>query len=212
MGTGKLIQYLTEAHGKEIELQSSLAEHIEIATKDNYKKRLKDHLKETKQHAKLVERRVKKLGGDVTGGPVSKITSAATKLPATAVKGAGQAIRGTGEEEKQLKNAKTEYFNEHEEIANYTAIEVLATELGDKETAKMAKDIRRQEERMASFLEKQIPVLTKAVVRADVPASERRKPSSRRRRSSGGSSRGSTSSKRATTSKSGKKAKAKSKT
>ena len=211
VGNGKLIQYLTEAHGKEIELQSALAEHIEIATKDNYKKRLKDHLKETKQHAKLVERRVKKLGGDVSGGPVSKITSAATKLPATAVKGAGQAIRGTGEEEKQLKNAKTEYFNEHEEIANYTAIEVLATELGDKETAKMARDIRRQEERMASFLEKQIPVLTKAVVRADVPASERRKPSSRRRRATSGTSRGSTSSKRATTSKSGKKTKAKSK-
>ena len=195
-GTGKLIRYLAEAHGKEIELQSALAEHIEIATRDTYKKRLVDHLKETKQHAKLVERRIKKLGGDVSGGPVSKIASAATKLPATAVKGAGQAIRGTGEEEKQLKNAKTEYFNEHEEIANYTAIEVLATELGDTETAKMAKDIRRQEERMASFLDKQIPVLTKAVVRADVPASERRTPSARRRRKANGASRGSTKSKR----------------
>ena len=183
-GTAKLVQYLIEAHGKETELQTSLAEHIEIATKDTYKKRLKDHLKETNQHVRLVERRIKKLGGDVNGGPVSKIASVATKLPATAVKGAGQAIRGTGDEEKQLKNAKTEYFNEHEEIANYTAIETLATELGDKETAKMAKDIRRQEERMASFLEKQIPSLTKAVVKAEVPSSERRKPATKRRSTS----------------------------
>ena len=209
VGTEKLIQYLTEAHGKEVELQTALAEHIEIATKDSYKTRLKDHLKETNQHAKLVERRVKKLGGDVSGGPVSKIASVATKLPATAVKGAGQAIRGTGEEEKQLKNAKTEYFNEYEEIANYTAIEVLATELGDKETAKMAKDIRRQEERMAAFLERQIPVLTKAVVRAEVPASERAKPPRRRRSTSGASGRAASTKSRATTKNSRAGAKAK---
>jgi ferritin-like metal-binding protein YciE len=192
-GQAKLVQYLTEAHGKETELIQSLTAHIEIAQKDTYKKRLKDHLKETKQHAKLVERRVKKLGGDVEANPVSKIVSAATKTPATAVKGVGHAIRGTGEEEKQLKNAKTEYWNEHEEIANYTAIEILATELGDKETAKVAKQIRREEERMASFLEKQIAQLTKAVVRAEIPKEERasttRRSSSRKSSSRASSSR-----------------------
>jgi ferritin-like metal-binding protein YciE len=65
--------------------------------------------------------------------------------------------QGQLENEKMLKNAKTEYFNEHEEIATYTAIETLATELDDRETAKMAREIRRDEERMAKFLEKQIP-------------------------------------------------------
>jgi len=171
-GDAKLVQYLVEAHGKETELIQALTEHIEIAQKDSYKKRLKDHLKETKNHAKLVERRVKKLGGDVDGGPVQKLVSAATKTPASAVKGVGHAIRGTDDIEKQLKNAKTEYFNEYEEIANYTAIEALATEIGDKETAKVAKQIRREEERMASFLEKQIPQLTKAVAKS-IPKAER---------------------------------------
>ena len=176
-GDAKLAQYLTEAHGKETELIQSLTAHIEIAQRPAYKKRLKDHLKETKQHAKLVERRIKKLGGDPDNPILSKATTAAAgapKLAAAAVKGAGHALRGAGEEEKQLKNAKTEYFNEHEEIANYTAIEALATELGDKETAKVAKQIRREEERMASFLEKQIPILTRAVAKAEVPRSERR--------------------------------------
>ena len=192
-GQAKLVQYLTEAHSKETELVQSLTAHIEIAQKDTYKKRLKDHLKETKQHAKLVERRVKKLGGDVEEGVASKLVSAATKTPVTAAKGVSHAIRGTGDEEKQLKNAKTEYWNEHEEIANYTAIEILATELGDKETAKVAKQIRREEERMASFLEKQIPQLTKAVVRAEIPKEERasstRRSSGRRASSRAGSSR-----------------------
>jgi ferritin-like metal-binding protein YciE len=83
----------------------------------------------------------------------------------------------------QLKNAKTEYSEEHEEIAQYTAIETLATEVGDDETAKLARQIRREEERMAGFLERQIPVLARAVARAEIPASERKSSRPTRRRS-----------------------------
>ena len=91
------------------------------------------------------------------------------------------AVRGTGAAEKMLKNAKTEYFSEHEEIATYSAIEALAESVGDPETAKLARSIRREEERMASYLARQIPVLTKAVVAEEVPASERPKPRRRSR-------------------------------
>jgi hypothetical protein len=115
-------------------------------------------------------------------------------------KGPLHAVRGTGEAEKQLKNAKTEYSEEHEEIATYLAIEILATELGDTETAKVAKGIRREEERMASFLEKQIPLLTKEVVKSEVPASERRatrKPARRRTASASRSRNGSSSASKA---------------
>ncbi len=73
-----------------------------------------------------------------------------------------------------LKNAKTQYFSEHEEIATYMAIETLAESVGDTDTAKLARAIRRDEERMAKYLARQIPVLTKAVVSEEVPASERR--------------------------------------
>jgi ferritin-like metal-binding protein YciE len=173
----KLVQYLTEAHGKEKELETALAAHITMATRPAYKKRLQQHLKETKQHAKLTERRLKKLGG---AGLTGKATELASRGVAAA-KGPLHAVRGTGEAEKQLKNAKTEYSEEHEEIATYLAIEVLATEVGDTETAKMARDIRREEERMAAFLEKQIPILTKEVVKDEIPAAERRKPSARRK-------------------------------
>ena len=92
-----------------------------------------------------------------------------------AAKGPLHAIRGTGEAEKMLKNAKTEFFNEFEEIATYTAIETLAEAVGDKDTAKLAKAIRREEERMAKFLERQIPALAKAVATEEIPAAERRR-------------------------------------
>jgi ferritin-like metal-binding protein YciE len=196
----KLVQYLTEAHGKEKELETSLAAHIELAERPAYKKRLKQHLKETKQHARLVERRLKKLGG---GGIAQTLTDAASRGVAAA-KGPLHGLRGTGVEEKQLKNAKTEYSEEHEEIAMYTAIETLAEQVGDTETAKLARGIRREEERMAAFLEKQIPVLTKAVAKAEIPASERKTATSRRRsssRSGGSGSRKSTKSSKSTKSK-----------
>jgi len=163
----KLIQYLSEAYGKERELETSLQAHISMTTRRPYKKRLQQHLRETKSHAKAVERRIKKLGG---GGQATQ--TVVGKAMAVA-KGPMHAARGTGEQEKMLKNAKTEYFNEHEEIATYLAIETLAERVGDRETAKLARGIRREEERMAKFLAGQIEVLTGAVVSEAVPRKQR---------------------------------------
>jgi ferritin-like metal-binding protein YciE len=171
----KLVQYLSEAYGKERELEASLQAHIAMTEKGPYKKRLQQHLKETKNHAKQVERRIKKLGG---GGQT--LQGAVGKVAAMA-KGPLHAIRGDSEQEKLLKNAKTEYWNEHEEIATYLGIETLAEKVGDSETAKLAKGIRREEEKMAGFLLGQIKQLTGAVVRSDIPAAQRRANSSGRK-------------------------------
>jgi ferritin-like metal-binding protein YciE len=183
----KLVQYLNEAYGKERELETALQAHIGMTTRPPYKKRLQQHLKETKAHARAVERRIKQLGGKAEAtpapGPVGEVAAAATTVASKAVsaaKGPLHAIRGTGENEKMLKNAKTEYWNEHEEIATYTAIETLAESVGDRDTAKLARDIRREEERMAKFLQSQIPALSKGVAREEIPAAERRNGGSRR--------------------------------
>lgn len=164
----KLVQYLNEAYGKEKELETALQAHIAMTTRAPYKKRLQQHLRETKSHAKQVERRIKKLGGG--GSTLQTLVGKAT----AAAKGPLHMARGTGEQEKMLKNAKTEYFNEHEEIATYLAIETFAEKVGDKETAKLARGIRREEERMAKFLEGQIKTLSGAVVAEEVPAAQRR--------------------------------------
>jgi ferritin-like metal-binding protein YciE len=179
----KLIQYLNEAYGKEKELETALKAHISMTNRDAYKKRLRDHLKETQAQAKGLERRIKQLGGkaealslpgpDAASDAAAKVSSAAKKGVSLA-KGPLHMIRGTGEAEKLLKNAKTELWNEMEEIGNYLAIEELANSLYDRDTAKLAREFRRQEERMAAFLQKLIPQLAKQVVRDEVPARERR--------------------------------------
>ncbi len=188
----KLVQYLNEAYGKERELETALEAHIAMTTRAPYRKRLQQHLRETKRHATEVRRRIKQLGGDPEvlslPGPeaLSKGAGAAVELGSRAVaaaKGPLHAIRGTGEQEKMLKNAKTEYSEEHEEIATYRAIETLASSVGDAATAQLARAIRREEERMASFLARLIPTLTKAVVQEEVPPAERRPASTRKRAS-----------------------------
>jgi ferritin-like metal-binding protein YciE len=186
----KLTQYLNEAYAKEKELEASLAAHIGMTTRKPYRKRLQDHLRETKGHARELERRIKKLGGD---GPATlpKLAAQAAGQAKSLAKGPLHMVRGLGEAEKMLKNAKTEYWNEHEEIATYTAIETLAESVGDKETAKVVRSIRREEERMASFLEREISQLAKAVARETIPAAERNGGRTRRRRSTTGSRAGS---------------------
>jgi ferritin-like metal-binding protein YciE len=182
-GDAKLVQYLNEAYGLEARLETALGAHIAMTPTGAYKKRLQQHLTETKRHGREVKKRVKQLGGVPatidTPGP-SQVGEAAQAVLSRAQKAAAlaqgplHALRGTGEQERQLKNAKTEYTSESEEIATYTAIETLAELLGDKDTQRLARSIRREEERMRAYLEKEIPRLSKAVAKAEIPASQRK--------------------------------------
>lgn len=207
----KLVQYLNEAYGKEKELETALTADIAMTTDKSYRKRLQDHLKETRDHSRRVKSRIRAIGGKAeevsVPGPeaVSNVASGAMSLANRAVaaaKGPGHMLRGTGEQEKLLKNAKSQYWNEFEEIATYYAIETLADYVGDKETHDLAKSIRREEERMARYLEKLIPKLARSTAREEIPAplrntngGRRRKSSSSRRKSSSSSRSRSTKSK-----------------
>jgi ferritin-like metal-binding protein YciE len=169
----KLIQYLSEAYGKERELEMALQADIAMTSKATYKKRLKEHLKETKAHAKALDKRIKKLGGG--GQTVASLVGKATAMAKAPI----HMVRGSGEQEKLLKNAKTQFTAEQEEISTYLAIEVFATNVGDSETAKLARDIRREEQRMAKFLEGEIKQLATATALDEVPANLRRSSSSK---------------------------------
>jgi ferritin-like metal-binding protein YciE len=50
----KLVQFLNEAHAKEAELEADLTAHISLTQKAPYKKRLQQHLKETRDHKRRV--------------------------------------------------------------------------------------------------------------------------------------------------------------
>jgi ferritin-like metal-binding protein YciE len=177
----KLVQYLNEAYAKEKQLESSLQTHVAATSRDDYAKRLKDHLKETKSHATQVARRIKQLGGspetvsipgpDGLGRMAENVAEKLGKAKAAA-QDQLHTVRGTGEQEQMLQNARAEYADEAHEIATYMVIDSLATTMGDKDTAKLARDIRRDEERMQKFLADLMPELTAGVVHDEVPISE----------------------------------------
>jgi len=189
----KLVSWLGEAHAKEAELEADLALHISVTQKVAYKKRLQTHLKETRDHKRRVAAQIKKLGGP-TGQGLLNLTGAVGEVAGktvAAVKGQVGLARALVSEqaETHLRNAQDELREEHTEIAIYTRIEVLATEVGDRDTARLARDIRRDEERMAKYLSAELGRLVKEVVRAEIPRDQRATASRTRstRRSSGSS-------------------------
>jgi ferritin-like metal-binding protein YciE len=195
----KLVQFLNEAHAKEAELEADLTAHISLTQKPPYKKRLQQHLTETKNHKRRVAQRIKQLGGDATAGVRAPgLPNAFGELAGkgmAAVKGQVGMARAavTEQAETHLRNAREELREEWVEIGTYTAIEALANEVGDKETAQLARDIRRDEEKTARYLEKLIPQLVKDVAKNEIPRDQRagggRRRSSSRRRSTSSSSR-----------------------
>ena len=167
--TQKIVQYLDEAHASELALVRVLQSQIAMTPRGSYRTGLEKHLGETRDHARRVEQRLGELGHGgnplhVVGGIAQSVAGQALALAKTPF----DLVRGSGGEEKVLKNAKDASATEALEIATYTAIERLATSVGDDTTAKLAKSIRADEEKMLERILNEIPKLTEAVARAEL--------------------------------------------
>jgi ferritin-like metal-binding protein YciE len=182
----KLVQWLNEAYAKEAELEADLTAHIALTHKESYRKRLQAHLTETRDHKKRVGQRIKALGGSPASGAqgVPGVPGAVGELAGKAVAAVKGQVGGaravvTTQPETHLRNAQEELREEHVEIAIYRRIEAFAAAVQDRETERLAKQIIRDEERMAKFLDAEIVRLVKELVRSDVPKEERSAASSR---------------------------------
>ena len=165
----KIVQYLNEAHASEVALVNVLTEQIAVTPRGTYRSGLEKHHKETVDHARRVQERLGELG--VGSNPMQLLTGVTETIVGSALalaKAPLDLVRGNSGEEKVLKNAKDAAATEALEIATYTAIERLATSVGDDKTAKLAASIRSDEERMLAAVLKEIPKLTDAVVGAEV--------------------------------------------
>jgi len=165
----KVLQYLNEAHASESALVRVLQSQIAMTPRGSYRTGLETHLTETRNHATRVNRRLKAL--DQGSNPFTAFVGLWEDLVGQTLalgKTPFDLLRGSGGGERVLKNAKDACATEALEIATYTAIERLATAVGDHDTAKMAASIRADEEKMLQRILREIPKLTDAVVGADV--------------------------------------------
>jgi len=165
----KVMQYLNEAHASERALTRVLQSQIAMTPRGSYRSLLETHLDATRRHADRVGERLQALGHGA--GPLTAVVGALQSVVGQALalgKTPFDLVRGSGGEEKVLKNAKDACASEALEIATYTAIERLAQQVGDDQTAKLAASIRGDEEKMLQSVLQEIPTLTTAVVCADV--------------------------------------------
>jgi ferritin-like metal-binding protein YciE len=165
----KITQYLNEAHATEHALVSVLQSQIAITPRGRYRKALESHLEETRDHASRVQHRLDELGRgrnrvDLGIGLIQGLLGQALALGKAPL----DLVRGSGGEEKVLKNAKDACATEALEIATYTAIERLASSVGDKDTQALASSILADEQRMLERILAEIPKLTEAVVQSEI--------------------------------------------
>ena len=183
----KLAQWLNEAYAKEAELEAALTSHIALTQKASYKKRLQQHLKETREHKRAVARRIKQLGAGQTGRrcraspPPSARPSARRRPPSRAGRRRPRAGHRAGRDPRAQRPARS-CARSRSRSPSTCAIETFATAVGDKETAQLAKRIRREEQRMAKYLTAELPRLVKDVVKAEMPRDQRATASRARRR------------------------------
>ena len=165
----KVVQYLSEAQAAEHTLIRMLQSQIAMTPRGAYRTALEQHLRQTRDHADRVGERLQQLGQN--GNPITAVVGAVESVVGQALafgKAPIDLLRGSGGEEKVLKNAKDAYASEAREIATYTALERLASAVGDDETAELAASILADEEKMLQRVLREIPKLTDAVVRAEV--------------------------------------------
>jgi ferritin-like metal-binding protein YciE len=158
-----ILKQLDEAHAMETALVTNLSAHLAMTTDDDYRALLERHLTETTEQVSAIDRRRRALGRSGGRGIVSMTLGTARDLVGQALvlaKGPIDGIRTGDQHERMLKNAKDECATEALEIATYDALETLAKAAGDKVTAKLAADHRRQEERMLEDLRATIAALS----------------------------------------------------
>jgi ferritin-like metal-binding protein YciE len=165
----KIVQYLNEAQASEHALVRVLQSQIAMTPRGSYRSGLETHLRETRDHADRVGRRLAALGQG--SNPLMAVVGLAESVAGQVLalgKTPFDLLRGSGGEEKVLKNAKDACATEALEIATYTALERLAKAVGDDETAQLAASIRADEEKMLARILREIPKLTDAVTGAEI--------------------------------------------
>lgn len=163
-GDARLIDYLREARADELALARTLRTHIAEAPRGLYRSGLEGYLQETRGHARRIEGRLHQLGAGV--GPLRSSARALREA------GGGVIARGRAPlksrkpaEKKQLDGAQFGCATEGLVIATYTALQMVATQGGDADTAKLAAEILAEEQRMLEWLRHEIVKLTDPFIR-----------------------------------------------
>jgi ferritin-like metal-binding protein YciE len=155
------MSWLNDAYGMELSLVEVLERRIDDAEEHPHvRSKIQQHLDETRRHAELVKSRIENRGGDV-----SSVKSGLSKITGM-IEGMGTKVA----KDNMVKNGLADYSMEHFEIASYKALMTAAQEMGDSQTADVCRQIIRDEESMAKFLEEHLPMTVQETLQHEASA------------------------------------------
>lgn len=147
-----LIRWLNNAYAMEESIIETLERQVDkLDEMPEVKAKVQEYIEITKNQADKVKKCIERLGGNV-----SQIKSAGANIMGT-MQGMSTAIA----DDKMVKDALAIFATEHFEIASYLSLITAAEEFGDEETAKICESILHEEEEMAEWVKKQLPLITK---------------------------------------------------
>jgi ferritin-like metal-binding protein YciE len=135
----KLVDYIEDAHALEQNVLQMLNSMAATTQDEEILQEIEHHKLETERHEELLRARLEALG------ETPSVRKETQSLVAALAKGVTDQVRG----DKAGKNARDAFVTEHVEIAAYELLERLAQRAGDEETARIAREIRADEQAMA---------------------------------------------------------------
>lgn len=158
-GKEHLVAWLNDAYSMELALIPILENHAQDAkAHPHLQQRILQHVSETRRHAEMIEQCVRQLGEETS--PVKNILGS--------IFGNVQSIATGIYDDELVKNALMDYATENFEMAAYNALIVTAEELGYPQIASTCREILRDEEAMANFLETNLPTVVRDTIQSGV--------------------------------------------
>ena len=153
-----LVDWLRDAHMMEMEAREMLDKQAKrLKNYPEMQARVQQHVQETESQAQRLQECIERLDG---GSSMMKDVSG--KLM-----GAVGALMTSMASDEVVKNVIADFAFENFEIASYRSLIRAAETAGDMHTAQVCRDILREEEDMAAFVDEQIPVVTKTFLERD---------------------------------------------
>lgn len=154
----RLAQWLRDAHAMEQQAETMLS--AQASRLDSYpelRRRIEQHLEETKRQAARIQSCLKQMGTDT-----SATKDLAGKFTAT-MQGMGGMFAG----DEVIKGAMAGYVFEHMEIASYTSLISAAEAAGETEVARVCRENLSEEKAMADWLLGHLPSVTQTFLRRE---------------------------------------------
>jgi ferritin-like metal-binding protein YciE len=149
----QLIAWLNDAHAMELSLAQVLEHHAKDADRlPDIRTRDEEHLAETREHARKLERCLAQLGAEKPSAMKNALGTVMGKMQGAMSGPFGDEI---------MKNALSDYAAEHMEIGCYRALITAAEEIGEVQVARICNEILADEESMAQWLEQKLPEITR---------------------------------------------------